>query len=233
MAERKVVESSASVPPTTFLSAMTAARALAVRYNAEPRAASRPFDRERDGNVPGEGAAFLVLESPAEVARRGARVRAQLLGYACQAVGRRKDYDPFAPVADPSPLVRTMRAALHDARRAPAEVSLVSANGSSSVFYDALEAEAIRELLGDVPVHSIKSLLGQTGAVTPALQAVAAALSLERGMIPPTGNASDLDPRCPIALVKTPRAQQLENVLLNAIGFGGFYYASLVLGRAS
>jgi 3-oxoacyl-[acyl-carrier-protein] synthase II len=221
----------------SFLAMMSAARALATRFNDRPSAASRPFDTARDGNVPGEGAAFLVLESPAHAARRRARARARLCGSACRAVGAREPYDPFRPLFDPAPMVRTLRAALADAAVAPAQLSAVSANGSSSVFYDVVEAAAIVELLGErareVPVHSIKSTLGQTGAVTPALQAIAAALSLEHGVLPPTMNVDELDPRCRLAIVRgEPRRAPLELVLANAIGFGGFYYGALVLGTS-
>jgi 3-oxoacyl-[acyl-carrier-protein] synthase II len=221
-----------------FLAMMTAARALAVRFNDRPTEAMRPFDRARDGNVPGEGAGFLVLESLEHAARRGARVRALLEGVANQAVGRREQYDPFNPVFNPAPMLRAMRAALDDAGIDVGAISTVSANGSSSVFYDTVEATALVELLGGaaatVPVHSVKSVLGQTGAVIPALQAIAAALTVERGVIPPTMNVGELDPRCPIALVRdAPLERPVDHVLLNAIGFGGFYYASAVIGRAA
>lgn len=221
-----------------FLSMMTAARALAVRYNDCPTDAMRPFDRERDGNVPGEGAGFLVVESSAHAARRHARVRASLEGFSCHAVGRREQYDPFNPVFNPAPMVRTMRAAIDDAKLATEAISAVSANGSSSVFYDTVEATAIRELLGaatdETPVHSIKSVLGQTGAVIPALQAIAASLAVEQGVLPPTMNVRQQDERCNIALVRDQAvAMPVRHVLANAIGFGGFYYASMVIGTPS
>jgi len=217
----------------TFLGIMTAARALAVRHNGRPGEASRPFDETRDGNVPGEGAGFLVVESFEHARRRGAQVRAALAGFAALAVGTREPYDPFKPVFNTAPMVRTMRAALTDAGRTVGDVAAVSANGSSSVFYDPLEAMAIRELLGEAadhtPVHSVKGAIGQTGAATPALQAVAAVLSVERGLLPPTVNAEAQDPRCAIRLVRgEPLATPVRTLLANAIGFGGHYYASLV-----
>ncbi len=218
-----------------FYSMMTAARALAVRFNDAPERAMRPFAADRDGNVPGEGAGFLFVESLAAARQRSARVRARLLGYACCAVGDRPPYDPFKPIFEPAPMVRAMDEALADAALSPGDVSLVSANGSSSVFYDGVEAAAIERLFGEqrVLVTSVKSLLGQTGAVTPALQAIAAVRSLETGVVPPTHHVEAPDERWPINLVcGAPLAQRLDHVLANAIGFGGFYYASLVLGRA-
>jgi 3-oxoacyl-[acyl-carrier-protein] synthase II len=113
----------------------------------------------------------------------------------------------------------------------------VSANGSSSVFYDVVEAAALASLFGErlarLPVHSVKSMLGQTGAATPALQAIAAALSVENSLLPPTINVDALDARCPLDLVRgAPRALPLEFILANATGFGGFYFSGLVIGRA-
>ncbi len=217
-----------------FFAVMSAARALAVRYNGNPSVASRPFDAERDGNVPGEGAGFLFLESPARAKERGARVRATLAGYASRAVGERAPYDPFNPIFHPEPMARALRAALADANVTPDQVSAVSANGSSSVFYDAVEAAALASLFGDrrVPVSSVKGALGQTGAVTPALQAIAAALSVEHALLPPTLNVDALDPRCPIDVVRgEARRLPLDFVLANATGFGGFYFSGLVIGR--
>jgi 3-oxoacyl-(acyl-carrier-protein) synthase len=84
-----------------------------------------------------------------------------------------------------------------------------------------------------VPVHSIKAGLGQTGAVTPALQAIAAVLTVEHGVIPPTPNVDEIDPRCPLAIVRgEPLARPVEHVLAHAIGFGGYYFSAFVIGRA-
>ncbi len=218
----------------SFFAIMGAARALAVQHNAAPGSASRPFDQHRDGNVPGEGAAFLVVESADHAARRNARVRAAIRGYASRAAGDRPAYDPFDPAFLPEPMVRAIRAALADANVAPRDISAISANGSSSVFYDVVEATAIADVFGpDVPVHSIKANLGQTGAVTPALQAIAAVLTVEHGLIPPTPNVDEIDPRCPLAIVRgEPLARPVDNVLANAIGFGGYYFSTFVVGRA-
>ena len=219
----------------SFYAAMTAARALTTKFNDNPTEASRPFDTKRDGNAPGEGAGFLILESLEHAERRKAKIRAKILGFANCAAGTRPAYDPFNPVFDTAPMLRTMQTALKDAGITAADISAVSANGSSSVFYDPLEANAISELLGernDVPVHSIKGALGQTGAVTPALQAIAAILSIENNVLPPTVNACEKDARCPISLVTCkPLHHSTETILCNAIGFGGFYYASTIFSK--
>ncbi len=219
----------------SFYGAMTAARALTTKFNDNPTEASRPFDAKRDGNAPGEGAGFLVLESIEHAERRRAKIRAKVLGFANCAAGNRPAYDPFNPIFDTQPLMRTMRTALKDSGVRADELSAVSANGSSSIFYDPLEAKAIRELLGEysenVPVFSIKGALGQTGAVTPALQAIAAVLSIENGILPATANTNEKDECCPINLIMgEPLAVSAQTILCNAIGFGGFYYASTVFG---
>ena len=214
-----------------FLQAMTAARALQSRHNDRPQAASRPFDRQRDGNVPGEGAAFVVLAR--EKTLNGAEPDAWLYGAACRAFGTRPPYDPFSPLPDPSAMIATMQTALADGAIEPTQLSLVSANGSSSVFYDALEAGAIRAVFGEaIPVYSMKGALGQTGAVTPVLQTIAAVRSLTTGFVPPTINCDELDPKCePLNLIRQRVELRPEFVMTHAIGFGGYYYAAQVLGR--
>ena len=175
------------------------------------------------------------MESMEHARKRAAKVRAKLLGYSSCSAGNRPPYDPFNPVFDTAPMLRTMRSALKDAEITAQDVSFVSANGSGSVFYDPLEAQAINELLEnrikEVPVYSIKGALGQTGAVTPALQAIAAVLSIENDTIPPTCNVDELDPKCSINLVRgKSKRHPSKYVLANSIGFGGFYYSSLMFG---
>lgn len=215
-----------------FLQAMGAARALQSRHNDTPCAASRPFDAARDGNVPGEGAAFLLLAQP-DVAR-GRPVEAWLRGAACRAFGTRPPYDPFRPVPDIRGMRAVMYAALHDAGILAEEIGLVSANGSSSIFYDLLEAKAIADCFPEgTPVYSLKGALGQTGAVTPVLQAIAAAKTLTTGLCPPTLNCPDLDPAVGnLNLVREPITRDFENAITHAIGFGGYYYAAQVWSRS-
>lgn len=221
-----------------FMQSMLAARALTCRYNDHPSGASRPFEAERDGNVPGEGAGFLVLESPAYAKHRRKKIRAKIAGYASRAAGKRPPYDPLNPVYDPTIMVRAFRAAAADAGIEPTSISAVSANGSSSIFYDPLEAKALDQFLGDrigsVPVHSIKSMVGQTGAVTPALQAIAAVLSIQHGVLPPTINLDRIAPEClNLSLSAAPVHGRFSHILANAIGFGGFYASALIYSEAS
>lgn len=222
---------------TELLAVLNASGSLSTRWNDEPGRASRPFDVGRDGNVLGEGAAALVVESQAHADARKARVYARLDGYAMCSAGQNRQYSHDAPELDVQPCVRALRGAIRDAGWTPGQVSLVNANGSSSVIYDRLEAAALRETFGErfpeVPVHSQKSMLGQHGAGSSALQAVAACLSIRRGTVPPTINLEALDPACGSMRVIT-KAVDLwpKRVLVHAIGLGGFYYSSAAFASA-
>lgn len=214
-----------------LLAALNASGSLTVRYNDTPGRASRPFDRGRDGNVVGEGAAALLLEAGPHARARRARVYARLAGYRVCSSGQNRQYSHDSPDLDLRPSVRALRGALDEAGWQPAEVDLVSANGSSSVIYDRLEALALAEVFGaafpDVRVHSLKSMLGQHGAGSSALQALAACLTLRRGTIPPTINHEDPDPACgPIRVVTEAETVFPQRVLVHAIGLGGFYYSA-------
>lgn len=213
------------------IAALNASGSLARRYNDEPGRASRPFDRGRDGNVVGEGAAALLLESEAHAKARGARVYARVAGYHVASAGQNRQYSHDRPELDTRPSVRAMRGALSEARWKPRQVDVVNANGSSSVLYDRLEGTALGELFGEllpgVRVHSQKSMLGQHGAGSSALQAVAACLAIRRRTVPPTINHEDPDPECgPLNVVTKAEAAKVSRVLVHSIGLGGFYYSA-------
>lgn len=221
-----------------IIEGLNASGSLATRYNDEPGRASRPFDLERDGNVIGEGAGALLLETEAHARARGARVYARLAGYGLRAAGRGRRYSHDQPEFDPDPAVRALRAALAEAAWQPENVHLVNANGSSSKIYDALEARALQAVFGDriesVPVHSIKSMLGQHGAGSSALQAIAACLTIRRKVAPPTINCEQLDPACaPLNVLREPLLLSPRRVLMHSIGLGGFYYSAAAFERES
>ncbi len=211
------------------IAALCASGSLATRYNEDPTRASRPFDAERDGNVVGEGACALLLETEAHAEARGARRYARVAGYHMAAAGGGRRYSADAPDLDPGPATRALRGALREAGWQPDQLDLVNANGSASKLYDPLEARAILEVLAgaDVPVHSIKSMLGQHGAGSSALQCAAACLTLRRGVAPPTANHERLDPACAgLRVLTEPLAGPYERVLVHSIGLGGFYYSA-------
>ncbi|MGH7717599.1 MAG: beta-ketoacyl-[acyl-carrier-protein] synthase family protein [Gemmatimonadaceae bacterium] len=213
------------------LAALNASASLATRFNDDPGRASRPFDRGRNGNVIGEGAAALLLESEEHAARRGARTYARVAGYHVASAGQNRQYSHDHPDLDTRPCVRALRGAMAEAGWAPNEVDLVNANGSSSVLYDRLEGMALGDVfadrLPDVRVQSQKSMLGQHGAGSSALQAVGACLAIRRGVVPPTINHDDPDPECgALRVVTAAEPFQPERVLVHSIGLGGFYYSA-------
>jgi 3-oxoacyl-[acyl-carrier-protein] synthase II len=232
-----VIGSDCEVLPEV-LAVLNASNSLSTRYNATPGRASRPFDRGRDGNVLGEGAGALLLESESHARARGARIYARLDGYQVCAAGQNRQYSHDHPTPDLRPYVRALSGAITEAGWQPEEVDLVSANGSSSVIYDRIEALALGELfgaaVGKIPVTSIKSMLGQHGAGTSALQAIAACLSIRRGRVPPTINHEEVDPDCRALRIVTEAASfRPRRVLLHAIGLGGFYSSAAALAAVN
>lgn len=206
-------------------------QALSTR-NDDPAGASRPFDRGRDGFVLGEGAAVLVLERLEDALTRGARVRAEIVGY-----GSSLDAGHISrPHPEGRGALQSMRRALADADLSPDCVDVVNAHGTSTPLNDVVEARTVRALLGDragaVPVTAPKSQVGHLVAAAGAIEAVAAIAGLEEGVVPAIANLTDPDPECDVDLVAgAARRHPHEVVLSNSFGFGG-QNASLVLRRA-
>lgn len=213
-----------------IMAVLNASGSLSKRWNDEPQRASRPFDRGRDGNVIGEGAGALVLESLSHALARKARIYARLAGFQQCSAGQNRQYSHDRPELDLRPCVRAFTGAMREAGWSPRDVDVVSANGSSSVIYDRLEGQALATAFGDalanVSVHSTKSMLGQHGAGSSALQAIAACLSIRRETVLPTINCEDQDPECgPLSIVRQPEHRRVERTLVHSIGLGGFYYS--------
>jgi 3-oxoacyl-(acyl-carrier-protein) synthase len=184
--------------------------------------AVRPFDRDRAGLLLGEGAAAFVLEREADARARGARVHGRLLGWANVADA----HHVTAPHPDGRGAVRAMRGALAEAGVEASAVDHVSAHGTGTPANDAVEAQAIRTVLGgatdDVPVTALKSMLGHAQGAASAIEAAACLLTIRDGLIPPTANHDARDPACPIDVVAgEARAAPVEVALSNAFGFGG------------
>ena len=198
-----------------------AMRALSTR-NDEPQRASRPFDKDRDGFVMGEGAGIVVLEELESARRRGAHIVAELVGYGMSA-------DAFhitLPSEDGNGGFRVMQNALNDAGVAPEQVSYINAHGTSTPPNDRLETMAIKRLFGDharkIPVSSTKSMVGHLLGAAGAVEAGIAALALERQVVPPTINYETPDPDCDLDYVPNKsRPAKLDYVLSNSFGFGG------------
>ena len=192
---------------------------------------ARPFDRDRRGLVLGEGAAVMVVEEATHAARRGARVRARVLGTGAAADATHMT----APDREGSGVVRAVLAALADAGLDPAAVDFVSAHGTGTPFNDAMEARALERLFGDraVPVNSIKGAIGHTLGAAGAFEAVMCSGVLGDGTIPPTVGLEHPDPACEaLDLVRgESRRHEVRVALSTSSGFAGAN-AALVLGRA-
>jgi 3-oxoacyl-[acyl-carrier-protein] synthase II len=206
-------------------------RAMSTR-NDDPAAASRPFDRERDGFVMGEGAAVLVLEERGRAVARGAPIVAEVLGAAVT----NDAYHMTAPRPDGRQAARCITLALADARVAPHEVDYVNAHGSSTPLNDKTETLAIREAFGAhaarLVVSGTKGYYGHPLGASGAIEAAVTALALARAWLPPTLNLTVPDPECDLAYLSGAGAERGSEVAIsNSFGFGGIN-ATAVLKRA-
>ncbi len=205
-------------------------RAMSTR-NDEPARASRPFDRDRDGFVMGEGACVLVLEERGRALARGASVYAEVLGF-----GFSNDaHHMTAPRPDGSQAARSMQLALDDGHVAPGEVAYVNAHGSSTPLNDPTETTAIRRVFGDhaarLQVSSTKAYYGHALGASGAIEAAICALALQREWLPPTLNLDAPDMACDLDYIPNHgRPARPEYVLSNSFGFGGIN-AALVMRR--
>jgi len=196
-------------------------RALS-RRNDEPQAASRPFDRGRDGFVIGEGGAVFVLEPAAAARQRRARAYAEVAG-----CGASSDaYHMVIPSPHPEPAIAAMRQALDDARVDPGCVGYVNAHATSTPVGDVAEVRVLKAVLGDavrsVPVSSTKSMTGHLLTAAAAVEALACLVALERHALPPTINLHDPDPECDLCHVANQaRPANVRVAVSNSFGFGG------------
>jgi 3-oxoacyl-[acyl-carrier-protein] synthase II len=203
------------------IAAFNAIKALSIRNDA-PEKASRPFDGERDGFVPGEGAATLVLESLSHAVARDARIVGEVIGF-----GITEDaYHAVAPDETSEAPARCIRNALADAGIQPEDVDYVNAHGTSTQLNDAGETRALKMALGDhaykVPVSSTKSMIGHLLGGAGAVEAVATLLTINRGLIHPTINYETPDPVCDLDYVpRQARRIDVRIALSNGFGFGG------------
>ena len=196
-------------------------RALTSR-NEEPEKASRPFDAKRDGFIPAEGAAVLILESEEHALRRGARIYAEVAGFGISADA----FHPVQPDEDGSGAARAMRWALEDAGVSPQEVDYINAHGTSTPLNDTIETLAIKKVFGEwaykVPISSTKSMIGHGLGAAGALEAVASVMTIQTGWVHPTINYEFPDPTCDLDYVpNTARQKDVRVVLSNSFGFGG------------
>lgn len=201
------------------------------RHNEEPERASRPFDATRDGFVPAEGAGLLVLESLEQARLRGARIYAEVLGYAstCDA------YHVTMPDPEGRGAAQAIRLALTDAGLTPEQVDYINAHGTATPLNDVAETKAIKAVFGprayQVPISSTKSMVGHLFGAAGAVEAIACIQTIRTGTIHPTINYHTPDPECDLDYVpNVARRAQVRVALSNSFGFGG-QNACLLLGR--
>jgi 3-oxoacyl-[acyl-carrier-protein] synthase II len=206
-------------------------RAMSSR-NDEPRTSSRPFDRDRDGFVMGEGAVVLVLEERQRALARGAPIYSELLGFGCT----NDAYHMTAPRPDGTQAARAMRLAMQDGGVVSDDITYINAHGSSTPRNDITETEAIKQVFGDraykIPVSGTKGYYGHALGASGAFEAAICALALNDGWLPPTINLQTPDDGCDLDYIPgTGRAMTPETVLSNSFGFGGIN-AALVMRKA-
>jgi 3-oxoacyl-[acyl-carrier-protein] synthase II len=207
-------------------------RVVATRYNERPQEASRPFDRDRDGFVLGEGAWVMTLERLDRARARGARIYATVDGYGstCDAY-HRVQMNP-----DGREIVRAMELAISRSGRPASSIGYVNFHGTSTLLNDAVESRCVRQVFGAsanaLAGSSIKSMVGHPQGASGAAGVVATALAMSSGVLPPTINVRHQDPDCDLDVIpNTARPREVEAALCNCLGFGS-KNSALVLGRA-
>jgi 3-oxoacyl-[acyl-carrier-protein] synthase II len=214
----------------TVLAGFIAMRALATSYNDEPQRAMRPFDADREGFIPAQGGAMLVLESLARARARGARVYAEVLGY-----GTSNDaFHMIAPDPEGIGASLAVRRALASAGVGTESVDYINAHGTSTPLGDVAETKAIKAVYGErayeIPVSSTKSMIGHMMGATGAVEAIACIMSIQEGIIHPTINYETPDPECDLDYVPNDARQaEVKVAVSNSFGLGG-QNAVLVLG---
>ncbi len=227
----RMLAGGAEAPITPLgMAGFCAMKAMSERNDA-PEKASRPFDKDRDGFVIGEGAGILLLEELGSALRRGAPIRAEVVGYGMSGDA----FHPAAPAEDGDGAFRVMQRALDDAGLAPEDVQYINAHGTSTQLNDRIETAAVKRLFGAqagrLAMSSTKSMTGHLLGAAGGVEAGLTALSLEHQVLLPTINQETPDPDCDLDCVpNAARPAEIVNALSNSFGFGGTN-ACLVLRR--
>jgi len=220
--------SEAAITPLS-VAGFCASRALS-RRNDEPEKASRPFDRDRDGFVMGEGAGIVILEELARAKARGARIYGEVLGYGASGDA----YHITAPAPDGSGQALAMEAALRRAKLPPEAVDYINAHGTATPTGDPAETRSVKQVFGErakqIPVSSTKSVTGHLLGAAGAIELIACLMAIRDQVAPPTINLDNPDPECDLDYVpNVARACRIKVALSNSFGFGG-HNATLIVG---
>ncbi|MBD3425862.1 MAG: beta-ketoacyl-ACP synthase II [Candidatus Omnitrophica bacterium] len=205
-----------------------ALKALSTR-NDDPKTASRPFDKERDGFVMGEGSGVVILEEMEHAVKRGARIYCEMVGYGMSGDA----YHMTAPDPGGDGAIRCMKVALEDAELNPEQIDYINAHGTSTPLNDKMETTAIRKVFGDhadkLAVSSTKGVTGHLLGATGAAEIIACAKAIECNVIPPTINYENPDPDCDLDYVpNTARETEVNVALSDSLGFGGHNVSLIV-----
>ncbi len=222
--------SDAGISPTLMASLVNLG-ALATSWNDQPHKSSRPFDEKRNGFVTSEGSGVLILEELEHARARGAKIYAEILGYGstCDA------YHAVAPLPSGESALKCMELSIEDAGIKPEEIEYINAHGTSTVANDETETLAIKKLFGprakDIMISANKSMIGHMWGAAGAVEGIFTAKSLQEGIIPPTINLDEPDPKCDLDYVPhQARRSDIRFALSNSFGFGGIN-ASLVFKK--
>lgn len=213
------------------VAAFSSMKALSTR-NDDPQSASRPFDRDRDGFVLAEGAGVIILEELGHARKRGAHIYAEVLGYGLSADGSHM----AAPDPNGRGAIHAIESALKDAQCSPEDISYINAHATSTPLGDEIEAMSISKVFDDystkVPVSSTKSMMGHLLGAAGAVELIVCVLAMQEGVIPPTINYENPDPKC-CKLDFVPnkaREARVDTAMSNSFGFGG-HNVTLIVGR--
>jgi 3-oxoacyl-[acyl-carrier-protein] synthase II len=204
------------------MAGFAASRALSTNFNDTPARASRPWDKDRDGFVMGEGAGMVILEEYEHAKKRGAKIYAELIGYGMSGDA----YHVTAPAEDGNGAFRSMRNALKRAQLAPDQIDYINAHGTSTPLGDEIELGAVKRLFGEhayeLSMSSTKSAIGHLLGAAGSVEAIFSILAMRDGIAPPTLNLENPSDGCDIDLVpKAAKERKIRHVLSNSFGFGG------------
>ncbi|MGG5253279.1 beta-ketoacyl-ACP synthase II [Neobacillus sp. SM06] len=217
--------------PITKMSVAGFCANTALSTNPDPQTASRPFDKNRDGFVIGEGAGIIVLEELNCALARGAKIYGEIVGYGATGDA----YHITAPAPGGEGGARAMKMALNDAGLKPGDIDYINAHGTSTEYNDKFETAAVKEVFGEhaykLAMSSTKSMTGHLLGAAGGVEAIFSLLTLKEGILPPTINYETPDPDCDLDyVVNKARRQQIQAVMSNSLGFGG-HNATIVFNK--